>query len=152
MKIAAVVVLYFPRYEVWTNIQSYLDQVDVLYVVDNSGENDSEIYQQLNGHPKIKMLYHGANQGMGRALNRACYAACLAGFEWLLCMDQDSCFLAGDMQSYVRQVVRLSYQDASIALYTPYHSIVDDELAPTGAYQQIKTCMTSGNLLNLACF
>ena len=36
MKIAGVVVLYHPEISVWDNISSYIEDIDKLYILDNS--------------------------------------------------------------------------------------------------------------------
>jgi len=49
-KIAAVVVLYYPELSVFENINSYFDQVDKLFVVDNSDNVNNTL------KPKIPTL------------------------------------------------------------------------------------------------
>ena len=41
MKLAGVVVLYNPDQKVIQNITSYINEVDVLYLVDNSSKDNS---------------------------------------------------------------------------------------------------------------
>lgn len=44
MKLAGVVVLYNPDQKVLDNISSYIDELDVLYLVDNSSVDNSKFF------------------------------------------------------------------------------------------------------------
>ena len=55
-KIAAVVVLYNPTMDITKNIDSYLDQIDYLFAVDNSENNNSSIISKLEPTEKIKYV------------------------------------------------------------------------------------------------
>ena len=70
LSIAGVVVLFHPKSTVINNIQTYLDDLDLLYVVDNS-ENElttyfSNYFEQTN---KIKYIKNNENIGLASALN-----------------------------------------------------------------------------------
>jgi rhamnosyltransferase len=46
-KIAAVVILYNPELSILENIKSYIDQVEKLYVVDNSEASNESLIQEI---------------------------------------------------------------------------------------------------------
>jgi rhamnosyltransferase len=91
MKIAGVVVLYNPDESVIGNINSYIKDLELLYVFDNS-EVKNELIEKLKKINKVKYFSVGKNVGIGFALNYVCDIAVKEGYDWLLTMDHDSYF------------------------------------------------------------
>ena len=57
-----VVVAYNPqREEICKNIDTYINELDVLYVVDNSSKNNGDIF---NGYNKVKYIPNYDNLGI----------------------------------------------------------------------------------------
>ena len=100
MKLAGVVVLYEPGDCVLNNINSYIDSLETLYIVDNSSSNNSKKFKGK----KIRYIYNKGNLGIAEALNIGAKRAIKDGYKWLLTMDQDSCF---DKYSIGKMVVFL---------------------------------------------
>ncbi|PIX27897.1 MAG: glycosyltransferase family 2 protein, partial [Candidatus Huberarchaeum crystalense] len=71
MKIAGVIVLYNPNEEVIDNIKSYLEDIEILYAVDNSETKKDEIIKKIESFNKIVYIDNNGNQGMSAALNIA---------------------------------------------------------------------------------
>lgn len=95
MKIAAVVVLYNPTFEVITNIETYKKDVDYVICVDNTDNNDFESYcSDITYIP----LYD--NKGIAVALNIGVKKAESYGCDWVLTMDQDSSFANNIIEIY----------------------------------------------------
>lgn len=93
MQLAATVILFHPDTDVIENINSYIEEVNALYIIDNSEQKDAKILMQLrNLSPKCKILDNPSNLGIARALNQAVELSIEDGYEWLLTMDQDSLF------------------------------------------------------------
>lgn len=93
MKLAGVVVLYNPNIiEVISNIKSYIDSLEVLYIFNNSESNIDyeEVIKSFSD--KIKYYSYKENKGIAFALNYTSQIAYNSGFEWILTMDQDSSF------------------------------------------------------------
>lgn len=106
MKILAVVVAYHPDLEVLRrNVDSFADGVDHILLWRNSPVEWA--------HPKVEMAGDGMNQGIGAALNAAWDYASRNGYDWLLTMDQDSCW--EDFTAYRDEVLHRSEE----ALYGP---------------------------------
>lgn len=95
MKICGVVVLYNPDDSVVINIQSYIDEIEKLIVVDNS-EKTNNFFQ---GSEKIVYRWMGGNIGLAAALNYGCNLALEMKFDYALTMDQDSFFDKGALQN-----------------------------------------------------
>jgi rhamnosyltransferase len=146
--IAAVVVLYNPGDEAFSNVASYLDQVDVLYAVDNSESPSPRTAVALAVSPKICYHLNNANLGVARALNIGAKKAADAGFDLLLTMDQDS-RAAPDMVE--RLLECLAGRDMSkVGIISPFHlTAACGSPRRQGGCREVMTPMTSGNLLNL---
>ena len=115
MCIAGVVVLYNPDYEVLSNIRSYIEELDVLYALDNSDVVNEKLILKLKEMPRIKYISMGRNRGVSYALNYALKAT--EFYQFLLTMDQDSKFYSGMMKKY-KAILHDNYSnDNSIAMY-----------------------------------
>jgi len=66
MRIAGVVVLYNPPINVLPNINSYRNQVDTLFVVDNSEEQDKELIQHICSLDHVTYIWNGENLGIAQ--------------------------------------------------------------------------------------
>lgn len=157
MKIAGVVVLYNPDKNVRKNIDSYIDDLDMLYVVDNSPEpNDNSKYYKGK---KIKYISNHGNKGIAYALNVGAKEAIKEKSEWLLTMDQDSSFKDDSLSKMIGFLKELKTNNImSSALNLKY-----DNLGVISALQRTRlnkdeklkgidyplVVMTSGNIINL---
>jgi rhamnosyltransferase len=91
--IAGVTVLYHPVPEHFRNLSSCVDQLNRLYVVDNSDAgNFAAIRSELSPRQCDKITYmpNCGNLGIAWALNRGAQAAREDGYSYLLTMDQDT--------------------------------------------------------------
>ena len=94
LKLAATVILYNPEDEIYINIESYINYVDILYIIDNSTHHNNNLVKRLNKNfTNIKYINNNANLGIATALNIGCKEALDEKFNWILTMDQDSKFL-----------------------------------------------------------
>jgi rhamnosyltransferase len=77
---AGVVILYRPQVDVVENIRSYLDDVGLLVIVDNSPVALPEILELSRSSGKI--VYHGGrvNRGIAAALNIGAEEAMSRGY------------------------------------------------------------------------
>ena len=90
--ISGVIVLYYPELNVVDNINSYIDYVDILFVIDNSETANTDFVNLLLSNPKICYISNNQNLGIAKALNQGAELAIQKNFSWLLTMDQDSRF------------------------------------------------------------
>lgn len=157
MKIAGVVVLYNPDKNVRRNIDSYIDGLDMLYVVDNSPEpNDNAKYYKGK---KIKYISNHGNKGIAYALNVGAKEAIKAKNEWLLTMDQDSSFKGNSLSKMINFLKELKTNNImSSALNLKYDNLgiisalqrtmLNKNENPKGINYPL-VVMTSGNIINL---
>lgn len=102
--IAVGIVLYNPeemtRFE--SCIKSVLEQVDKVYIFDNSTE--SVVYD----FPcNVQYITEGSNKGIAYALNRLMEAAKLDGYLWMVTLDQDSILPKGLIKEYYEVINNL---------------------------------------------
>ena len=144
LKIAGVVVLYEPTNEDISNINSYLNDIDHLYVVDNSKNNN---FDRLPQSKKIEYIFNNSNLGLSEPYNRICELARNEGFKWLLTMDQDTYFKK-DVITEMKKII-LSTDTSDIGIVTPWHKTKLKKEKPSERIDYPLDVMTSGNMLNL---
>jgi rhamnosyltransferase len=150
LKLAGVVVLYNPDNSVLENINSYINQVDKLYAIDNSEIANDVLVSKLKSNPKIQYIFNNGNLGIAQPLNLGAKKAIAAGYNWLLTMDQDSKATANMLPQLV-EFIEGSKID-NIGILSPYHDIEMGPPRGMGEYEVTLSVMTSGNLLNLSAY
>lgn len=142
MKIPGVVVLYNPTNGDLQNINSYIEYVDKLYVVDNSDKPLKETFDK-----KIEYIFNNGNLGIAKALNIGVEKAINDGYNWLLTLDQDSVLNKGIFEEVFKVIENEDTSDA--AIITPWHKTKLDVEKPTQKIDYPLDVMTSGNFVNL---
>lgn len=104
LRYAGVVVLYQPKDDVWDNIQTYLENIELLYVMDNSMEINTKLVTRIKQEKKCKYISMGGNKGLAGALNKGCEIAREEGFDYILTMDQDSVFAKGAVKKMIARI------------------------------------------------
>lgn len=150
-KIAGVIVLYNPEKSVITNIQSYIDNIDILFAVDNSDQKKPSIIKTLLENPKICYIDNHGNQGIAHALNIGANKAINMDYKWLLTMDQDSKATQGMLTKMIHYIQ--THATSKISIVSPFHANrYQQNSLSKEPYSTVLTTMTSGNLLNLDVF
>jgi len=145
---AGVVVLYNPDETVVTNVMSYLEFLQTLYVIDNSEIPHSNIVDELcKFDRKVKYIAYGENKGIACALNLGATLAIKLGADWLVTMDQDSRFERDSISKMVEYCMNL--QDDKVIIVAP--EPIDTELVYRKRKENPFThiVLTSGSMLNL---
>lgn len=145
MKLAGAIILYNPEKLLIGNILSYLEDLDKLYIFDNSTISNIEFPESIKA--KIKYIHSGDNKGIAVRLNEAIFFARSEGFEYLLTMDQDSSFNSGDLANY-KSIVKQHPQINEIAMFGVAHDILmqKNTILDNGNNKLI----TSGSIINLS--
>ena len=146
-KIAGAVVIYNPDKGVVSNIYTYLNQVQKLFLIDNSNHISDIIKSEFRLNNKVKYIPNLQNLGIAHALNIALDLADKELFNFLLTMDQDSYC----EEMFVPQLLECMTSDASTSIVSPAHFF------PIGKNKSINNqkcfdtlvVMTSGNLINV---
>jgi len=148
--LVGVVVWYFPDHQNISNIHTYLKDLKLLIVVDNSDKDNSHFLNEFD-QSKIKYIPNLQNNGIAKALNQGVRYAKKYNAEWVLTLDQDSSFLNQDLKQYAK--LANQYKDINqVAIFSPtyfdsrsdFHNHISPEI-----YSEINYTMTSGNLLSV---
>lgn len=147
MKLAAMVTLYNPEKENINHVKDYIEEVDVVYLIDNSSKDNSQLIPK---NKKIRYIANLENLGIASALNQAANLAIEAGYEWLLTMDQDSRLEKSalkKMKAYIDENIV-----SDVGIISPYHNVETNVKKNDVEIEERVEVMTSGNLLNLDLF
>lgn len=144
LKVAGVVVLYNPTDEDISNINSYINDIDILYVMDNSNEKNDA---RLPKNKKINYIFNNANLGIAEPLNRAADLARKENINWLLTMDQDTRFNKGVIKEIKNRILNTDCK--KIGIVTPWHKTKLKIEKPNPKMDYPLDVMTSGNFVNL---
>jgi rhamnosyltransferase len=147
VKIAGTVILYKPDTGVLANIYSYLDQIDKLYIIDNSDAASEIIKKEFQYNKNVEYLANNRNLGIASALNLALVQAEKDGFEYLLTMDQDSYFEDKIIEKMVTRVL----EDEKIGIVSARHHYPVGKKAAEKSPSIIDklVAMTSGNIVKV---
>lgn len=106
MYIAGCIVLYRPDMRIMENILCCVSGLERLYVIDNSEtRNYGGIPAKLRKIEKCSYIWLRENKGIAYALNFAAELALYNGYEWLLMLDQDTCFPAENIEKMQQYIV-----------------------------------------------
>ena len=150
-RFAAVVVLYNPDEKVAENIESYSPLVEKVYLVSNSENVSQKEIELSNYNSKYVYIPNYSNMGIAYALNQGVNQAIKDGVSWVLTMDQDSNFGAGELKSLMDFVVT-DPNAHTIGIASPYHATPGNSYPDHTNPEEITEVMTSGNLLSTRAF
>lgn len=147
MKLAAVVIVYdYNDGKLYSNVQYYLHNVDLLIIWDNTPFERKKIKKEfwIGKHPNTRLLGTGKNEGIGYALNQAIECALKDDCSHLLMMDQDSIWR--NFKDY-RNAIEED-KDVRIALYAPTIADAESDFVFWCNKPDLYV-ITSGSVLNL---
>ena len=148
IKIAAVVILYYPGKYLGENLQSVAEQVEKIILVNNSKEEmmngtDIDFYNE-----KIECINLHKNLGIASALNIAAEIAIKQDFNYLLTLDQDSTLAPDFIKNYYHYInVAVNIKIGMLAPNYLYKNFSDNR--KENLNHPVLLSMTSGSLLNL---
>lgn len=145
MKIAGVVILYYPDENVSQNIATYSSFVDKLFLLDNTEKN---YFSPGIADEKIVYIADQNNKGIAKRLNQAGKLARFNGFDWLLTMDQDSSFNQHDIVRYLECIGACPNKHQVSMFGVNYSSLPLDKINCTS--KESLDLITSGSIINLA--
>lgn len=149
MKVAACVILYQPDKSVLTNIKSYLNFVDRIWIIDNSEQQILNL-QYFSAHQsKIVFVHDSNNEGIAKRLNQACNFAINDGFEFLLTMDQDSYFEETCIKKYLECIENFSEKE-KVGMFGINHQKQNNKKDCNS--RKANVLITSGSIINLIAY
>lgn len=153
MKLAAVVILYYPDENVINNILSYISMVDCLIIWNNTPYDQREQYTIEIPTYSDKIVYLGTdkNEGIAYALNQTINWCIDNEYSHLLTMDQDSCF---ENFKYYIEYIRMNLLGSS-NIFIPNKYFIDKTSYQYNTEKEIITVpyfMNSGTVFKLSIF
>lgn len=149
MKLSGCVVLYNPKDDVFDNIMSYIDALDVLYLMDNSEQKNEKLIANLQANRKCRYIDMKGNKGIALALNRAWKRAYKNHYEWLLTMDQDSALSVEDVATMKRYIEDEADEKTAIVC-ARYLNHSDNRKVASQRLTYLKATITSGSIMNVS--
>ena len=150
MKLAGTVILYYPGTEVIFNIQSYVTNLECLYVIDNSEVKNEALVQRITELKKTIYLHDGENKGIAVRLNQAAKLAINDGYTLLLTMDQDSHFTQNNIEAYLKCISSFENKGKVSMFGVQY---IDKQSENDACLPQLtEKLITSGSFVNLGLF
>lgn len=149
---AGVVVLYHPEADICRNIQTYVSELDILYILDNT-ENPSDNFSILDKIIKlqnVKYFPFYENKGLSYALNFALKKVQKEGYTYLLTMDQDSCFPGKEFFKYKTNIIHAENDRKfdNVAIFSVNYSGLKEAENLRGVHEVI-AAITSGSILKV---
>ncbi len=144
-KIGAVIISYNPDKEkLFANIESTLNQVDELLIVDN---NSIQTIDWVNDMFKnITLIKNKKNVGIAGALNQGINYFNLKGYNWVLTLDQDSRI----EEKYIKKAQQYLFDD-KVGIICPLVYDLNDppNYKLSNSSIELDQCITSGSLTNV---
>ena len=148
-RVAGVTVLYNPDNEVIANILSYQNQIEKLFIVDNSETENTIFADYFSSFPNICFISNKKNIGIAAALNKAAQLAITEDYNFLLTMDQDS-KISDDL---VKRMLTEFDGDDKIGLIAPFVIHIENPKKPFFyGLEEITVAMTSGCIIRLSVY
>ena len=150
MKLAATLILFHPGADVLSNIHSYYNHVDKIFVFDNT-EIETNIKQSLQALSKVEYYQDFKNEGIAKRLNNGAEIAMKQGFGWMLTLDQDSCFANNAIDFYIDCFNKYSTKE-KVAMFGIEFGSLQKSSTQECSTSQSEQLITSGAILNLDSF
>lgn len=144
--LAGCVILYNPDDDVVRNIESYVDYIDELYVVDNSN-GEHIVNELLQKYSNITVLKYNTNMGIAYSLNEV-LRRCNTHHTHLMTMDQDSCFTIGSMEKYVNEVKHFDW-DKILGIAPKIVDATATSHCSNVVWEKTIIVITSGNIISV---
>ena len=142
MRIAASVILFNPQKNILLNTLTYLSEVELLLIFDNSPDDRARKYFQ--DEPKCRYYWDKENKGISKRLNQALEISYSEKVDFLLTMDQDSSFKQGDFKKYMNLIENIS--STEIGMFGIRHN---KEIDKINRVTENKVLITSGSVINI---
>jgi rhamnosyltransferase len=148
MNIAATVILYYPTDNAFENIEFLSKHFTKVFVYDNT-ISETTIQNKIEKLTNVKFYKNFKNEGVAKRLNQAAKIAIEQGFDWLLTMDQDSCFTEKELKKYI-DLFKLYNDKESVAMFgCNYAQNNPKAISKKIDSEETDILITSGSLLNL---
>lgn len=146
--VCAIVVTYFPDDRFIDRLRMVTEQVDMLVVVDNSGDSAVTHEVQELGGDRIQLICNEFNAGLASALNSGMTWAKAAGYCWAVLLDQDTTVHPDAVEQLLSIVRKYPSPDRVAAVGSNY----EPRSSTQSSWTEETSVITSGTLLSLPAF
>lgn len=144
--ICAGIVLYNPNlHRLKSVIDSIIDQVKELILVDNTSSNYSDLCELVDSYDTIRFITNQQNEGIAKALNQICSYGHDYHYDWCLTLDQDTIC----PNNMIDCLAHYCDTNAIGILCPSVHYEGFNYLRSNNELEKVYACMTSGSLTNL---
>lgn len=143
MRILALVITFYPdEVLLRRNIEAFAPEVEEIVAWRNSCEPLDYLQEW---HDKLTLMGDGTNDMLAAPINKVTEYACSKGFDFILTMDQDSCWV--DFGKFKELVSRQWKRNTDVGIYAPnVNGYLKD---PSIEYKDIEWVIQSGMLIDL---
>lgn len=149
----AIIVTYNPDQNIKYRLDNINQQFPNLVIVDNASLKASiKALQEFSLSHSAALILNECNMGIAHALNQGMDYAKKSGFEWVLCLDQDSIIkstLLADLRATWQKGDCLPAVIGCNYINTHKKTVRLPASDDTGSYIDCKTIITSGTLMPL---
>jgi len=147
IKLAAIIVTYNPEIDRFKDvINSIVNQVDFIIIVDNGSKNINDIKEICSIKSNIEIIENDINYGIGKALNIG-IEKLKNNYDWILTLDQDSIILV-NIIDIINDITKI-YDKNMIGLI---YLNTKDENKKTKYDETTKKPIISGSIINSKIF
>lgn len=151
IKVLAGIVLYNPDIErLRENVESIIDQVDEVLLVDNGSHNIEEVGVFVERYDRCGLIKNRSNLGIAAALNLVFDYALENAFDWVLTLDQDSICSNGLIDEYKKYLTL--ERVGMLTCIIKDRNINIHELEGQSNCEEVQRCITSGAFCSTAMF
>lgn len=148
-KIVGIIAIYKPQNGELENIEKYLWDLDYCYLMDDSNEDNSKLFQPLiqkyNG--KMEYVLNESNIGLCASVNRGFKYAENMGAGWALVMNPDGTFDDGAIQIYRKYIKNNDI--SKVAIICPTYNIDRNPRSASVGAREVKYADMTGCLYNI---
>jgi len=154
----AVIVTYFPEAGLLTYLDCILAEVAEVLIVDNATEGEARaVIQATLDKPRVALLQHPENLGLGVALNAGFRWAIERKYTYVMTFDQDTQPMPGLLERYaqIHDVVPTDTIGCVGANYRDPHTgaqLVPEDMMAGEVFREIELLITSGTLVPISLF
>lgn len=148
-RVAGVVLAYHADLAILSNIDALRQQVDQVFVVNNSPRPDDDVMAAAAGLEGVEVINEEENVGVARGFNDGMRAAIASGYDAVWIFDQDSTVVPGMLRALL-DASRLAGPDVGIvgpALRSHATGVVYRRESGVEA-REVETLISSGSLFS----
>jgi rhamnosyltransferase len=115
-KVYALVSIYHPNAAVIANVRSISEQVDKIFLCDNSGTSNAELFKEVSNS---EYVFNGGNLGIPTAFNRILKNNRFSPEDFIIFFDQDSCVKQNHIEKLIQEYEALEQKGVKVGCLGP---------------------------------